>query len=239
MEQDLREREDIEQRKAIERIRLAVMCDEHDPLRRVVERVVEVANKAARLDLATAEIWEKEDLIARVERLTEENRSLRREVIKYKREVELTSKMLAHQTDLAREAELDREKMQRKLAGLRASLRRNPVWFDLDVFEEEHREWANKNFGYDRDWRDPLMGLVEEVGELHHALLKQKQGIRGSHEKHELDAMDAVGDIVIYLQDLCNIRGWRLSEILRDTWESVKRRDWKTNPRDGVARDES
>jgi NTP pyrophosphatase (non-canonical NTP hydrolase) len=77
------------------------------------------------------------------------------------------------------------------------------------------------------------MGVVEEVGELSHALLKQEQGIRGAHDEHERLAQDAVGDTIVYLADLCTRRGWDLSAIVEATWAEVSRRDWKANPATG------
>jgi NTP pyrophosphatase (non-canonical NTP hydrolase) len=77
------------------------------------------------------------------------------------------------------------------------------------------------------------MGLVEEVGELSHALLKQKQGIRGSADDHEAAAKDAVGDIVIFLANLCSARGWDMDQIVIDTLAEVVGRDWKRYPDSG------
>lgn len=96
---------------------------------------------------------------------------------------------------------------------------------NLKDLQREQVEWVQRNFP-GRPWQMPLMGVSEELGELNHALLKQWQGIRGSHEKHEKDAMDAVGDIVIFLSDLCTARGWDLGGIVQRTWDKVKERDW-------------
>jgi len=38
------------------------------------------------------------------------------------------------------------------------------------------------------------MGLVEEVGELAHAHLKNEQGIRGTPEEHVQAKVDAIGE---------------------------------------------
>lgn len=104
--------------------------------------------------------------------------------------------------------------------------------FSLSRFQREQAEWSKRNFGK-HEWVDPMLGVVEEVGELSHALLKQKQGIRGSHAEHEAEAQDAVGDIIVYLADLCTTRGWNLEEIVSDTWVKVQHRDWQKHPGDG------
>ncbi|HEY4388472.1 MAG TPA: hypothetical protein VGN34_28815 [Ktedonobacteraceae bacterium] len=103
----------------------------------------------------------------------------------------------------------------------------------LRVQQHEMREWRSKNFP-GHTWEEQFIGVVEEVGELGHHLLKQKQGIRGTHSEHELGAKDAVGDIVIYLMGLCEARGWDLQDILEDTVSSVLKRDWQKDPQAGV-----
>ena len=104
--------------------------------------------------------------------------------------------------------------------------------FDLPAIEAEVREWADRNFGDVPTWQ-PLLGAVEELGELAHSHLKEAQGIRGTTEKHVADAQDAIGDIVVYLIDYCGRRGWSLSDLLSATWSEVRQRDWKANPADG------
>jgi NTP pyrophosphatase (non-canonical NTP hydrolase) len=111
---------------------------------------------------------------------------------------------------------------------------------DFDVvslrrLQVENASWARRNFGPDLPWQDPFFGVVEEVGELSHALLKQRQGIRGSHQEHEDEAQDAVDDIVVYLADLCNRRGWVLQRIVTATWKHVSERDWTKQRLDAEA----
>ena len=65
----------------------------------------------------------------------------------------------------------------------------------------EQYEWSLENFGR-HPAADPALGLIEELGELSHAILKQRQNIRGSSEEHDAAAKDAVGDMAIYLLDV-------------------------------------
>ena len=99
--------------------------------------------------------------------------------------------------------------------------------------QDEQREWAQRNFGTDRPSYQPLLGAVEELGELAHAHLKSEQGIRGTPEKHAADKRDAVGDVLIYLTDYCNLEGFDLQDLMQETWGEVKQRDWKANPSTG------
>lgn len=103
---------------------------------------------------------------------------------------------------------------------------------NLRLIQLEQREWATKNFGDKPSWH-PLLGAVEELGELAHAFLKREQGIRGTTESHTEDIRDAIGDITIYLLDFCNREGLDLQSIIQDTWAEVKQRDWKANPLNG------
>ena len=47
-----------------------------------------------------------------------------------------------------------------------------------------------------------MSGIMEEVGEANHSILKMEQGIRGSKEEHLADLKDAIGDISIYTLNL-------------------------------------
>lgn len=95
----------------------------------------------------------------------------------------------------------------------------------LRALQADHKEWSTRNFP-NADPIDAVLGVAEEVGELCHAILKQRQGIRGTKEEHEAKAKDAVGDIVIFLLDVCNRRGWSFAEIVAETWAEVRKRDW-------------
>jgi len=95
----------------------------------------------------------------------------------------------------------------------------------LRQVQDEQVPWVNHNFPGRPAWQ-PLLGAVEELGELAHAHLKADQEIRGTAEEHEEAAKDAVGDIVIFLADYCTARGWDMEDIVTETWNSVKMRDW-------------
>jgi NTP pyrophosphatase (non-canonical NTP hydrolase) len=98
--------------------------------------------------------------------------------------------------------------------------------------QEEVGEWSSRNFGEQLPYR-PLLGAVEEVGELSHAQLKMEQGIRGSVEEHQAAAQDAVGDIIVYLADYCARSGFDMQGIIEHVWGKVKQRDWKKDPKTG------
>lgn len=103
---------------------------------------------------------------------------------------------------------------------------------DLDGMQNEVEAWSKKNFP-NNSAMEPLLGIVEEVGELSHAVLKQRQNIRGTPTEHELAAQDAIGDLLIYVLDYCGRRGWSTSNILAWTWKKVQQRDWKKDATKG------
>jgi hypothetical protein len=72
-------------------------------------------------------------------------------------------------------------------------------------------EWSRRNFPGSTP-ADPFYGLVEEVGEFSHSILKARQGIRGTKEEHVAAEKDAIGDITIYLADWCERNSLSLSE---------------------------
>lgn len=102
---------------------------------------------------------------------------------------------------------------------------------NLRNLQTEVYEWQNRNFPA-AEAIHLFLGVVEEVGELAHAILKLKQGIRG--DNHEAEAKDAVGDIMIFLMNYCSRNDWWLDDILAETWEEVRKRDWLANPEDGI-----
>jgi NTP pyrophosphatase (non-canonical NTP hydrolase) len=84
---------------------------------------------------------------------------------------------------------------------------------DWKLFQKEHRDWQVPNFG-EPDPFEMHVGLVEELGELSHSILKMRQGIRGTKEEHYLAMEDAVGDMVIYYVALCSANGLDISQAL-------------------------
>ena len=100
--------------------------------------------------------------------------------------------------------------------------------FSFRELQRDQTLWVNHNFPDRPSWH-PLLGAVEELGELAHAHLKEIQGIR-KHENHEAQAKDAIGDVIIYLADYCTARGWDMGEIVEAVWAKVRTRDWQADP---------
>ena len=107
--------------------------------------------------------------------------------------------------------------------------------FNLYEFQTEQRQWIEHNFP-NTNADEQLLGVVEEVGELCHAVLKSKQKIRGGESQSASmeKEMDAIGDILIYLTGFCNKRGYSLHDILFHTWNAVSERDWIKYPKTGL-----
>lgn len=101
----------------------------------------------------------------------------------------------------------------------------------LRQLQEEQRPWVEHNFPGRKPYF-PLLGVVEEIGELAHAHLKAEQGIRGTKEELALKARDAIGDVIVFLADYCTASGYDLQSIVEEVWAEVKQRDWKANPED-------
>lgn len=102
----------------------------------------------------------------------------------------------------------------------------------LAELQARHAEWARKNFPDERP-RDVFLGVVEEVGEWAHCVLKSHQGIRGTVAQHEAAERDAIGDVLQYMLHYCELRGWSLGAIAVEAMETVHRRDWTANRLDG------
>lgn len=74
---------------------------------------------------------------------------------------------------------------------------------DYKQLVAERNQWVKTNFPDQEPGTDSVFGVMEEVGELAHAHLKQKQGIR-MNEDHDAKAKDAIGDVIIYLLGVMN-----------------------------------
>lgn len=95
----------------------------------------------------------------------------------------------------------------------------------MDFTNDEIHEWAEKNFPNETRVSITL-GIAEEVGELCRAVLKQYQGIRGTHEEWNKEVRKELGDVYIKLVHLASHCNWDLTDIILDRWDEVKRRDW-------------
>jgi len=77
--------------------------------------------------------------------------------------------------------------------------------------QQEHREWL-KTMYPNQPSNVPAAGLVEEAGELLHAVLKLYQselwGLEYRHGDLHTKFVDAVGDCAIYACSYCNSVGW-------------------------------
>lgn len=101
---------------------------------------------------------------------------------------------------------------------------------NLRELQKQVGEWSRRNFG-DQDPINPLLGIGEEYGELLHAVLKERQGIRKMQgEVAKAAKVDAVADLLIYLADFCERNDLDLDAAVVVTWAKVSQRDWKKKP---------
>lgn len=97
--------------------------------------------------------------------------------------------------------------------------------------QNEVSEWSQRNFP-NNEPIDPFLGVVEEVGEVSHAILKGRQKIRGKGDEALVKAAvaDGVADILIYLADFCARNRIDMQQTVEEVWAKVSRRDWQANP---------
>jgi hypothetical protein len=73
---------------------------------------------------------------------------------------------------------------------------------DADIIrqiQDEQKPWVEHNFGQRPSWQ-PLVGIVEEMGELVESISRQER-------------LDAMADIVIFATDYCTSQGWDAGEL--------------------------
>jgi NTP pyrophosphatase (non-canonical NTP hydrolase) len=92
--------------------------------------------------------------------------------------------------------------------------------------------WRERNFP-DYTAHEQFMGMVEEMGELSHAIIKGMQNIRHTPgEIHQLKE-DAVADLFIFMLGYCTKEGIDFEQALYRTWNQVRKRDWVKYPETG------
>ncbi len=90
---------------------------------------------------------------------------------------------------------------------------------DYRAFQAEHRAWLDKMFPNQAP-EMPASGMVEEAGELMHALLKsQQETVWGKESRYHGVSwyeriLDAIGDCAIYTCSLANTCGWDFEQMV-------------------------
>ena len=111
----------------------------------------------------------------------------------------------------------------------------------ISSLQQRSQAWRTRNFGENGDTSlgnpqsiEQFLGMVEEMGELSHVLLKHGQGIRRMDPitAAELEA-DALADLFIFMLGYAGRRQLDLEYIILKTWEKVERRDWVKDPERG------
>ena len=95
--------------------------------------------------------------------------------------------------------------------------------FDFEKFQKDAYPWFEKNFGPIEPTKSgvkyihqPLLGIVEEVGELISAMNIRSKCVAINTEQRGfvVDQIgDAIGDIMIYMCDYCRCLGFPMSEL--------------------------
>lgn len=91
----------------------------------------------------------------------------------------------------------------------------------LKEIQEKIGKWQAYNFPNSKI-EEIALGPIEELGELCHLILKNKQGIR-ENPNYEREVRDAIGDTAIYcfsIMDLANF-GFHTSNISMEEYENV------------------
>ncbi len=97
---------------------------------------------------------------------------------------------------------------------------------DLSSFQEEHRQWLATMYP-NQDPVFPAAGMLEEAGELMHALLKNQgrhvwgEEVRYAGTDWNAAIVDAIGDCAIYACSLCNAMGWNFGTIAMEAWNFI------------------
>lgn len=105
----------------------------------------------------------------------------------------------------------------------------------INHMQQDRNAWVAYNFP-DTPKDDSFYGMVEELGELAHHMLKRRQSIRGDGVDHEAEIRDACADLFIFMLGIATHEGFDLVEEIENTWMQVRERDWVKFPHDGRTR---
>jgi NTP pyrophosphatase (non-canonical NTP hydrolase) len=96
----------------------------------------------------------------------------------------------------------------------------------LEEVQNQSRAWRAEAYPETRNIELQALGVCEEAGELAHAVLKYKQGIRGyDRDKTRKEVADAIGDIVIYACGVADQLDIKVSDAVYEAWQHVKERN--------------
>jgi NTP pyrophosphatase (non-canonical NTP hydrolase) len=90
----------------------------------------------------------------------------------------------------------------------------------------ESGEWRQKAYPETASIELQALGVCEEAGELAHAVLKYKQGIRGYDlKKTQAEVADAIGDIFIYACGVADKLDINVVNSIVAAWHHVRERN--------------
>ena len=107
---------------------------------------------------------------------------------------------------------------------------------DITKYQQKLKTWQKEHFGdTPPEWL--VVGMMEELGEMSHTMLKFDQGIREhreqSTEKFKTQLADDFGDIVVYGMQVLSYYGIDAEEAMKTTFEHVLKRDWNSHRNTG------
>jgi len=101
---------------------------------------------------------------------------------------------------------------------------------EMREMQEEMFAWLEREFPMSLTLEAQTLGVAEETGEICQLILKKAQKIRTAGLLNELDwklaIADGVGDVIIYLMNLCSIAEIDIEKSITSTVSKVKQRDW-------------
>lgn len=96
----------------------------------------------------------------------------------------------------------------------------------LTIVQQESRDWRRQAYPDTAGIMFQALGVAEESGELCHAVLKYKQGIRGyDRAKTREEVADAIGDIMIYACGVADELEIDVRTAVARAWTHVKNRN--------------
>lgn len=106
----------------------------------------------------------------------------------------------------------------------------------LDTIQDFHAKWLDETFP-ENDSDDQLKGVLEEIGELARAELKNSQKFRNYSDGEIKEKItDAIGDLFFYMCGYCSRKGIRLADCIDMALKEIVTRDWEHLKKTGEKR---
>lgn len=105
------------------------------------------------------------------------------------------------------------------------------AWTMMERWQKPLAKWQERELPCDdKDKQTALvaLGACEEMGEVARCVLKRAQQIRGTEHEWTMQAEEEIGDVCVFLMQLCTLLGLDFERCIERAAQKVLPRQWAT-----------